>query len=128
MQNDNTKQNTTPPAPNLPQSSKISYDDFQKVEIKVGKVLSAEKIPDTDKLYKLFVDFAEPVPRQIVSGIALYVTPEELIGKKFPFVTNLEPRMIRGNESNGMILAVNDPETFSLLSVKDAIKEGSRVK
>src|SRR4051812_5569362 len=85
----------------------ISYEDFAKVEIRAGKILSAEKIPDTDKLLKLSVDFAEPAPRQIVSGISLYFPdPQTLVGKTAMFVTNLEPRVIRGYESNGMLFAV----------------------
>ena len=112
----------------------ISYEDFAKIEIKVGKVMNAEKIPDTDKLLRLAVDFVEKdeggniKPRQIVSGIALLIPPENLIGRKFTFVTNLEPRMIRGFESQGMILAAGDGENLSLLSVSDMIKEGTKVK
>ncbi len=93
----------------------ISIDDFKKVEIKVGEILEAEKVPDTDKLLKLKVDFGEESPRQILSGIAMYVSPESLVGKKVPFITNLEPRVIRGLESNGMILAGSTPEGFFTL-------------
>ena len=110
----------------------ISYEDFKKVEIRAGKILSAEKIPDTDKLLKLSVDFAETKevtneageksvisagPRQIVSGISTYFPdPAVLIGKTCMFVTNLEPRMIKGFESNGMLFAVStEAGAFSLL-------------
>jgi methionyl-tRNA synthetase len=98
-------------------NEKISYDDFAKVEIKAGKILSAERIPDTDKLLKLSVDFGEAVARQIVSGIALHFPdPATLVGRTAMFVTNLEPRTIRGFESNGMLFAVSTPEgAFSLL-------------
>ena len=85
----------------------ISIDDFKKVDITVGKILSAEKIPETDKLLKLSVDFGELQPRQIISGISLYFPDcSILIGKKCVFVVNLEPRIIRGLESQGMILAL----------------------
>jgi len=133
----------------------ISYDDFQKVEMKAGKILSAEKIPNTDKLLKLSVDFGlkiktepvavEPAPvlpvednlirevveerdvRQIVSGIALYFQePATLIGRTFMFVTNLEPRQIKGFESNGMILALKTDSAFSLLEIPDAIVPGTK--
>lgn len=106
----------------------ITYDDFAKVEIRVGKILSAEKIPDTEKLLKLSVDFAEGSPRQIVSGIALYFPdPQALVGRKCMFVTNLEPRMIRGYESNGMLFAVSTDEgAFSLLEPNDSIPEGTK--
>jgi methionyl-tRNA synthetase len=129
------------------ETPKISYDDFAKVEIRAGKIISAEKIPDTDKLLKLMVDFAEyeavaegkksiPKPRQIVSGIAMYFpNPAVLVGRTCMFVTNLEPRMIRGHESNGMLFAVSTPEgAFSLLEPspidpsKGAIPPGTRAK
>jgi methionyl-tRNA synthetase len=108
----------------------ITYDDFSKVEIRVGKILSAEKIPDTDKLLKLSVDFAEGSPRQIVSGISLYFPDcTVLVGKKCMFVTNLEPRMIRGFESNGMLFAVSTEEgKFSLLEPGADIPEGTKAK
>jgi methionine--tRNA ligase beta chain len=109
-------------------NSKISIDDFKKVEITVGKIISAEKIDGADKLLKLSVDFGTET-RQILSGIALhYEDPSLLIGKKFPFVTNLEPRTIRGLQSNGMILAVSDLEGgFALLEPNSDILQGSRL-
>ena len=108
----------------------ISYEDFKKAEIKIGKIISAEKIPDTDKLLLLKVDFAEESPRQIVSGIALHFPdPSSLIGVKCAFITNLEPRTIRGYESQGMILAVSGADSpFSLLKADESAKEGSFVK
>lgn len=108
----------------------ISYEDFKKVEIKIGKIISAEKIPDTDKLLLLKVDFAEESPRQIVSGIALHF-PDlmSLVGVKCAFVTNLETRVIRGSESFGMILAVGGGDLpFSIFKVDESVKEGSVVK
>lgn len=108
----------------------ISYNDFEKVEIRVGKILSAEKIPDTDKLLKLIVDFAEEKPRQIVSGISLYYPdPNVLVGKICMFVTNLEPRIIKGFESNGMLFALSTPEgAFSLLEPNQSIPIGIKAK
>jgi methionine--tRNA ligase beta chain len=105
----------------------ISYDEFKKVEIRAGKILSAEKIPDTDKLLKLSVDFAEASPRQIVSGIFMYFPdPAVLVGKTCMFVTNLEPRMIKGYESNGMLFAISTSEGgFSLLEPNDSIPPGT---
>lgn len=107
----------------------ITIDDFKKVEIKIGLILTAEKVEGADKLIRFSVDFAEPTPRQILSGIALhYPDPQTLIGKKFPFVTNLEPRTIRGFESNGMILAANDTEgNFALLDPGSAIAQGTLI-
>lgn len=141
----------------------ISYNDFAKIEAKVGKILSAEKIPDTEKLLKLSVDFGQvtetvasiaptgktadamelradkPVAeiqmiemkrdiRQIVSGIAPYFPePQMLIGRKCMFITNLEPRKIKGFESNGMLFALSTPDgKFSLLEPNDSIPEGTK--
>lgn len=111
----------------------ISIDDFKKLEIKIGHILSAEKIEGTDKLLKLSVDMGEEKPRQIVSGISLYFPdPQVLVGKKCAFAANLEPRVIRGFESQGMILAVNGGEGetsfFSLLETSDDVFPGSSVK
>ncbi|MBU6426691.1 hypothetical protein KGQ27_00405 [Patescibacteria group bacterium] len=118
----------------------ISYEDFKKVEIKAGKILSAEKVPDTDKLLRLSVDFAEnrevtgedgvvvakPHVRQIISGISAYFPdPQLLVGKTCMFVTNLEPRVIRGLESQGMILAAKTDTGFSLLEPNDSIHPGA---
>ena len=108
----------------------ISLEDFKKVEITVGKILSAEKIPETDKLLRLEVDLAEEKPRQIVSGISLYFPDcSVLVGKKCMFVANLEPRTIRGFESQGMILAVSTEDgKFSLLEPNDEIPAGTKAK
>jgi methionyl-tRNA synthetase len=107
----------------------ITYDEFTKVEMKVGKILSAEKIPETDKLLKLLVDLGEETPRQIVSGIALYFPDlTVLVGKKVMFVANLEPRIIRGVESNGMIMAVSAENVFSLLEPQGDIPVGTKAR
>lgn len=108
----------------------ISIDDFKKVQIKVGEILSAEKIPETDKLLKLIVAFGEE-RRQIVSGIAGYFPdPNTLVGVKCAFAYNLEPRVIRGFESQGMIMAATDEATgtFSLLRVDTNLPSGSLVR
>jgi methionyl-tRNA synthetase len=108
----------------------INIDEFKKIEIKVGQILSAEKVPETDKLLRLTVDLGEAVPRQIVSGISLYFPDcSVLVGKKCMFVANLEPRMIRGIESQGMILAVSTEDgAFSLLTPDDSIPVGTSAK
>lgn len=107
---------------------KISYDTFSKVEVKVGEILSVEKIEKSDKLLLLKVDVGEKENRQIVSGIATYFKDpvSELEGKQAMFVTNLEPRKIFGHESNGMIFAVNDKDNFSVLAPNMKIKNGTR--
>jgi methionine--tRNA ligase beta chain len=113
----------------------ISIDDVKKVEMTAGKIISVEKIPNTDKLLKLMVDFAEEKPRQIVSGIALsYPNEQELVGKKCMFITNLQPRTIKGHESNGMILALSTQDAngvttaFSLLEPHPDIPQGTKAK
>lgn len=126
------------------ENKKISYEDYSKVEISAGKIISAEKIPDTDKLLKLIVDFGETVeviddmgnknmvskPRQIISGISLYFPDANvLVGKTCMFVTNLEPRMIKGFESNGMILGLSTNDgKFSLLEPNETIPVGTKAK
>lgn len=82
-----------------------SIDDFAKIEIKIGTILTVDYIDGADKLLKLTIDFGEAEPRQILSGIRKYYTPEELIGKQCPFVVNLAPRTMKGLTSYGMILA-----------------------
>ncbi len=111
----------------------ITYDDFAKVEIRAGKVLSAEKIPDTDKLLKLSVDFGSGEGlgvRQIISGIAMYFPDSGmLVGKTCMFVTNLEPRMIKGHESNGMLFALSTGDgAFSLLEPNQTIPPGTKAQ
>lgn len=88
----------------------ISIDDFKKVEIRVGEILSAEKIEGSDKLLKLRVNFGNE-ERQVLSGIvAYYPDLSVLVGKHTPFVTNLEPRVMMGLESQAMLLAVGGGE------------------
>ncbi len=107
----------------------ISIDDFKKIEIKIGHILSAEKIEGTDKLLKLSVDFGEENPRQIVSGIAIHFPVlEDLVGKKCAFATNLEPRVIKNFESQGMILAVSGDNFFSLLETSKDVPPGSTTR
>ncbi len=95
----------------------ISIEQFKAVELRIGLIEAVERVPETDKLLRLTVDFNEEAPRQVISGIALYLSdPQVLVGKRVPFVTNLEPRTIRGLESQAMILAVStDDGSFSVL-------------
>ncbi|MDQ1473737.1 MAG: methionyl-tRNA synthetase, partial [Bryobacterales bacterium] len=88
-----------------PPSPKIEADDFFKVDLRVGQVLSAEPVKGTDKLLHMKIDIGEPEPRTIVAGIALVYKPEEIVGRKVVIVANLQPRKLRGIESNGMIVA-----------------------
>jgi methionyl-tRNA synthetase len=120
---------TAPIAPVPAVNPRIPYDDFAKVELKVGKIIAAEAMPKSEKLLKLTVDFAEGAPRTILSGIAKYFpNGEGLVGRKSMFVTNLEPRKMMGLESNGMILAVSTETGFSLLEPNETIPEGTKAK
>jgi methionyl-tRNA synthetase len=105
----------------------IEYDDFKKVQIQIGEIMHAEPVAGSEKLLKLTVKFGEE-ERQILSGIAKFVSPEQLVGKKVPFVTNLKPRAMMGLESNGMILAATDTDgNFSLLNVDASVASGTHV-
>jgi methionyl-tRNA synthetase len=111
---------------------RISIDEFSKIEVKVGTVRSAERVPETDKLLCLMVDFNEVSPegekalRQIISGIVAYAPePQSLVGHQLAFVTNLAPRTIRGLESNGMLFAVGSGETFAFLTPDREVPSGT---
>jgi len=115
-----------PPAPAF---GVIQYDDFARVELRVGLVKSAEPVPKADKLVKLSVDVGEPEPRTIVAGIAqAYPDPQALVGKRIVVVANLAPRPLRGITSQGMLLAAGEPPNLQVVTVGDAIAPGTRVK
>ncbi|OGG47467.1 hypothetical protein A2671_00745 [Candidatus Kaiserbacteria bacterium RIFCSPHIGHO2_01_FULL_49_13] len=107
-----------------------TIDDFQKLELRIGTILSAEAIPDSDKLLKLMVDFGEEAPRQILAGIKTHIAdPTSLIGTQCGFVANMAPRKLRGLESNGMLLAASTEDgTFSLLKPEKILPPGTRIK
>jgi methionyl-tRNA synthetase len=113
------------PAP----GAKITIDDFAKVELRVGVVKSAEKVQGADKLLKVMVDIGDEV-RQVLAGIALAYAPEELVGRKVVVVTNLAPRKMRGQESNGMLLAASDGAEGKpvLVTFAEDIPAGAKVK
>lgn len=105
----------------------ITIEDLQKVEIKIGKILSVEEVEGSDKLYKLSVDFREENNRQVLSGIKKFFEKDFLIGKQFAFITNLEPRKMMGLESQAMILATGE-ESLALLSPTIEVKNGSQMR
>lgn len=114
----------------------ISYDDFKKLDIRMGKIQAVEVVEDADKLLKLQVDVGDGPDeegntryRQILSGIREYIeNPEELVGKTYPFLVNLEPRIIRGFESQGMILAGIHEDTLMLLEPSAPVPPGTKIK
>ncbi len=114
------------PAPE--QKVEISYDDFAKLDIRVGTVTAVEKIENADKLLKCTVDFGEFGERTIVSGIAEWKTPESLVGRQLPYIVNLAPRMLRGVESQGMLIAASDAEGVALLQPEREVPRGTKLK
>jgi methionine--tRNA ligase beta chain len=115
----------------------ISIEDFKKAEMRIGQIVSAEPVEGSEKLLKLKVNFGpssaeaskgEDEIRQVVSGIAKHVSPDAIVGKKFAFATNLEPRSIMGLESQAMILAVGGTETPFAILEAPAAAPGDRVK
>jgi len=107
---------------------KVSYEDFAKLDLRIGTVRAAELVPDTDKLIKCTVDFGEYGERTIISGIAQWKRPEDLIGGQFPYVVNLAPRMLRGVESQGMLIAASDEAGIVLLVPDRPTKPGTQLK
>lgn len=105
----------------------IEYADFQKLDLRVGTVVTAEKHPDADKLLRLEIDLGEEKPRQIVSGIAAYFDPAALVGTQVTVVANLAPRKLRGLESQGMILTADSGSGLELITVNTKIPGGSAV-
>ena len=108
----------------------IEIDDFAKVDLRVGTVLSAERIPKADKLLLLKVDLNEEQPRQLLAGIAQYYEPEKLIGRKVVVVANLKPRKLRGYESQGMVVAASYGEEGRpvLATFTEDVPNGARLK
>jgi len=106
----------------------ISYEDFAKLEIRVGTIVTVETVEGADRLLKLTVNLGEEQPRQIVSGIREFFSDaQELVGKQCPFLVNLESRTIRGLESQGMILAGGEGNTFTLLHPGEPVPPGTPI-
>jgi len=108
----------------------IEIDDFAKVDLRVGTVLSAERVPKADKLLLLKIDLAEEQPRQVLAGIAQYYEPEKLIGRKVVVVANLKPRKLRGFESQGMVVAASYGEEGRpvIATFTEDVPNGARLK
>lgn len=110
----------------------ITIDDFFKVQLKVGEILVAEKVPNADKLLRFEIDLGEEKPRQILAGLAEYYEPEKLIGRKVVVVANLKPRKMRGLESQGMICAASleggDDLAPAMATFLEEVKNGARLK
>jgi len=105
----------------------IKYDDFAKVEFKIGEIKEATVVEGSEKLLMLQVDFGEENWRTVFSGIQQWYDPKDLIGKKTVFVTNIKPRKIMGVESQAMIFAAGDEENISILLLDKDMKNGTKV-
>jgi methionyl-tRNA synthetase len=110
-----------------PQTAQISIDDFAKIELRVGKILAAERVPKSSKLLKLQVDLGTET-RQIVAGIGTKYEPDALIGRLVAVVANLKPAKLMGIESQGMILAAGDKEVTALLAYVEPVQPGMKIK
>lgn len=106
---------------------KATFEDFKKLELKIGKIVTAEKVDKSDKLLKLEIDFGDE-KRQVISGIAKEYTIEDLVDKSFVFVTNLESRQIMGLESQGMILAADFDGHAVLLEPNQEVDPGTSIR
>lgn len=114
---------------------KINFEEFKKIEIRIGKIISAERIENSNKLLKLQVDFGNDegsegkiIQRQILAGIAKFYEPESLVGKLCPFVFNLEPKKMGELESQGMILAADGELGPVLMHPDKSVPPGSLIK
>jgi len=124
---ENSEEEKVAPISLIPVKPEIVFDDFAKIDLRVGKILSAEKVEKADKLLKLEVLLGFET-RTIVSGIALHFKPEEIVGKQVTVVVNLAPRKMRGIESNGMILMAEDASgRLHFINPEDSIGEGATV-
>ena len=112
---------------NAPEHEEITIDDFTKVELRVAEVIKAEKVKKADKLLKIQLDLGYE-QRQVVSGIAKHYDPDDLVGKKVICVTNLKPVKLRGELSQGMILAASDKDKLTLATISGSLPNGSKVK
>lgn len=105
----------------------ITFDDFDKLDIRIGTILEAESVPETEKLLKLTIDLGDE-KRIMVAGIANEYKPEDIKGKQIPVLTNLEPKTIQGIESQGMILAVDTNGKATLLHPDKEVNNGSKIR
>ena len=108
-------------------AEEITFDDFQKIDLRIGKIIEASAVPESKKLIKILVDFGSE-KRQAVAGLLKYYKPEELVGKKCVFLLNLQRRMLVGLESQCMVLAAEDEAgNVTVLQPEKDILEGSKI-
>ncbi len=107
---------------------RISIEDFKRLQLRVGVIVEAIDHPNADRLFVVKVDLGEPQPRQLVAGIKGAYQASELVGKRVVVVANMQPAMLRGVESQGMILAASDATQLALVTPEKAIQVGGTVK
>jgi len=108
-------------------AEEVTFDEFQKLDLRIGKIIEVTQIPNSKKLIKIIVDFGSE-KRQAVAGLLKYYQPEELVGKKCVFLLNLQKRMLAGEESQCMVLAAEDSEgKVTVLVPEKDIVEGSKI-
>ncbi len=108
-------------------TEEVTFDEFQKLDLRIGKIVDATPIPNSKKLIKVIVDFGSE-KRQAVAGLLKYYQPEELVGKKCVFLLNLQRRMLAGVESQCMVLAAEDIQgNVTVLQPEKDIVEGSKI-
>ena len=110
------------------ESKTVSYEDFSRMDLRVGKIVSAERIEGSKNLLKILIDIGEEKPRQAVGGFARQYAPESLVGKYVAVIVNLEPRKIFGVTSEVMVLAAEDGQTIAILQPEKPVKPGSKIK
>jgi methionyl-tRNA synthetase len=121
-------ENTPSALPAAPVKPTITIDEFKKVDLRIGRVTAAEKVPKSEKLLKLQVEIGTE-RRQVIAGIALHYKPEDLVGKLVVLVANLQPAKLMGQESQGMLLAASDESgKLALVGVQAEISVGATVK
>ena len=107
--------------------NKIKFSDWEKIDIRIGKILEVEDIPEADKLYKLTVDIGEEKPRTLAAGLKQHYEKSDLKNKLAIFLANLEPKTLKGVESNGMILAAVDNDKIAIIQPESEIKPGTKI-
>lgn len=107
--------------------AEVTFEDFQKLDLRIGKIIEASPVPDSKKLIRIMVDFGSE-KRQAVAGILKWYNPEDLIGKKCVFLLNLQKRLLAGLESQCMILAAEDEQgNVAVLIPEKDVEEGSKI-
>lgn len=107
--------------------SEVSFDDFKKLDMRIGTVVDVSRIPRTERLYKIIVDLGDLGRRQTISSLVGYYTPEELLSKRIVFLTNLKATKFAGELSEGMLMAAEKGDKLALLTTDREIENGAKI-